>query len=113
MLQVFLLQKYNKLNKSNLVGQLLKTLISILSRVVRSLLRFSTQTACWQTYVVLFVEIYHILFWNMWENASIREAATTGRNIWEMLEYLRLAYENTENMCEMRREGKTVYCCNA
>jgi hypothetical protein len=49
----------------------------------------------------------------MWENASIREAATTGRNIWEMLEYLRLAYENTENMCEMRREGKTVYCCNA
>jgi hypothetical protein len=23
-----------------------------------------------------------------------------------MLEYLRLAYENTENMCEMRREGR-------
>jgi len=33
--------------------------------------------------------------------------------IWEMLEYLRLAYENTENMCEMRREGRTVDCYHA
>jgi hypothetical protein len=59
----------------------------------------------WQTYVVLFIEIYHILFWNMWENASIREAATTGWNIWEMLEYLRLAYKNAGNMCELTESG--------
>jgi hypothetical protein len=69
---------------------------------------FALWGSCWQTCVAPFVEIYHILFWNMWENASIREAVATGRNIWEMLEYMRLAYENTGNMCDMMEKELDV-----